>query len=328
MLPRHWSREILEGLLGATVVGFHTDEYVTYFLQSVSALGYPSRDGKLTVQGRAVRAATFPMGIDAQRFKDAAASVKGLEEKAVLRKSVGDAKVVLSIDRLDYTKGIANRLLGYQSFLEANPEWHGRVALLMILVPSRIGVDDYRDMKRQIDELVGRINGAFGSVHWTPILYQYRYLPFEELVPLYAVGDVCLVTPLKDGMNLIAKEYLASRTGRTGVLVLSETAGASQELAAAILVNPHHVGEIAVALKQALEMSEEEQAERNRRMHAVLERSSVRQWAGGFIATLRALHAGEKSADTTVPDSGAPYRLAGLQRVYYWLKSRRSAAKS
>ena len=143
-----------------------------------------------------------------------------------LRGTIGGRKAILSIDRLDYSKGIANRLLAYRTFLEANPQWRGRVVLLMVVVPSRTGVEDYQRMKSRIDELVGEVNGTFGSLSWTPVLYQYKSFPQEELLPLYGVSDVMLVTPLRDGMNLIAKEYVAARADGQGVLVLSEMTGA------------------------------------------------------------------------------------------------------
>jgi trehalose 6-phosphate synthase/phosphatase len=196
------------------------------------------------------------------------------------------SKVVLSIDRLDYTKGILNRLQGYEEFLERNPQWSGKVVLIMIVVPSRTKVEQYQQMKRQIDELVGRINGKFGSIKWTPILYHYKFIPFSKLIALYDASDVALVTPLRDGMNLIAKEYLAAKTDGKGVLILSEMAGASKEVREAIIINPNDVGEIAIALKQALEMPEEEKVRNSRVMQARLKRHDVIHWADSFIQSL------------------------------------------
>jgi trehalose 6-phosphate synthase/phosphatase len=190
------------------------------------------------------------------------------------------------VDRLDYSKGISNRLEGYELFLETNPEFQGKVALLMVVVPSRIGVMQYDLMKRQIEELVGKINGRFGRVGWTPVIYQYRHVPFSSLAALYAVSDVCLVTPLRDGMNLIAKEYLATRGEETGMLILSEMAGAAKELPEAIIINPNNRAEIAMALKEALETPAEDQVKRNRIMRRRLQRYDVNRWAGDFLTAL------------------------------------------
>ena len=254
MLPGEWRRDILEGLLGADLIGFHTYEYTHHFLQSVlRILGYEHQMSQVLAQDHLVRADTFPMGIDVEKFASAARSDDTEREIHDLRNSLTGVKLILSVDRLDYSKGIANRLEGYEVFLEDNPEYHGKVALLMVVVPSRIGVVQYEMMKRQIEELVGKINGRFGRVGWTPVVYQYRHVPFTSLLALYSVSDVCLVTPLRDGMNLVAKEYVTTRGG--GVLILSEMAGAAKELPEAIIINPNDRAEIANALKQALEMS-------------------------------------------------------------------------
>ena len=203
------------------------------------------------------------MGIDFEAFSARGAEPEVTGKRDELRGTIGGGKAVLSIDRLDYSKGIANRLLAYQAFLEANPDWRGRVVLLMVVVPSRTGVEDYQRMKSRIDELVGAVNGTFGSLEWTPVLYQYRSFPQQELVPLYGASDVMLVTPLRDGMNLVAKEYVAARADGRGVLILSEMTGAASELGEAVLVNPNDIPEMARAIATALEMPEEEQARRH-----------------------------------------------------------------
>lgn len=290
LLARKWSREILEGLLGANLIGFHTHEYTQYFLRCVlRILGHEHDMGRFVINQRFVKAETFPMGIDFQRFHHTALSPEIQKETAQLKKSLGDFNVILSIDRLDYTKGVVQRLRGYEAFLRQNPHWHGRVILALVVVPSRIGVEHYQQMKRQIDELVGKINGTFGNLKWTPILYQYKFVPIEPLIALYRACDVALVTPLRDGMNLIAKEYVASRTDQTGVLILSEMAGAAKELREAILINPTDIEEIAEALKEALEMEREEQIRRNQAMQARLRRCDVVRWADDFIRDLLSL---------------------------------------
>ncbi|MDW3229158.1 MAG: bifunctional alpha,alpha-trehalose-phosphate synthase (UDP-forming)/trehalose-phosphatase [Acidobacteriota bacterium] len=287
LLPRKWQRRILEGLLGADLIGFHTHDYTQYFLRCIlSILGYEHSMGKINMEDRMVKAETFPMGINFQKFFDMASSSEVAKEKNNLKKMLSNHKVVLSIDRLDYTKGIINRLEGYENFLANNPQWHGKVILMMVVVPSRIGVEHYRMMKRQIDEQVGKINGKFGTISWIPIIYQYKFLPFNQLAALYAASDVALITPIRDGMNLIAKEYLASRTDKTGVLILSEMAGAARELGEAILINPNDRKEIGLALREALEMPVGEQKKRMQAMQNRLRRYNVIKWGNEFISEL------------------------------------------
>ena len=289
LLPDRWRRAILEGLLGADVVGFHTHDYMEYFLRCVQRiLGYKHRVGQVPIESRTVRVGTFPMGVDFKKFNSTARSPEGRKKKEELKKSFGDTRVILSVDRQDYSKGILHRLQGFEAMLERAPEWHGRVTLLMIVVPSRIGIQDYEGMKQRIEELVGKINGRFGAISWVPIIYHYRSVPFETLVAVYAMSDIALVTPLRDGMNLVAKEYIACRADRTGVLILSEMAGAAKELAEAIIVNPNHRDEIAEALKTALEMPAKEQIRRNRLMQNRLRRADVAHWAVDFLRELAA----------------------------------------
>jgi trehalose 6-phosphate synthase/phosphatase len=288
LLPSTWRKEILDSLLGADLVGFHTYEYTQHFLQSVlRILGHGNNIGQILLPERTVRADTFPMGIDYERFSTAASSMDVQSEMSRLRASLGDVRVVLSADRLDYTKGILNRLQGYDQFLEHNAQWHGKIVLVLVVVPSRVGVDQYDQMKRQLEELVGRINGKYGGIGWTPVVYQYRHVSFIPLVALYAISDVALVTPLRDGMNLIAKEYVAARTTGSGVLILSEMAGAAKELGEAVLVNPNHCGEIAASIAAALNIPQEEQGRRLQIMQARLQRYTVHRWANDFVqATL------------------------------------------
>ena len=287
LLPNEWRREIIDGLLGADLIGFHTYEYTHHFLQSaLRVMGYEHHMGQIVTADHVARVDTFPMGIDVEKFAGAALDDGIVGEAERLKGMLPDLQLILSVDRLDYSKGILNRLEGYELFLALNPEYHGKVALLMIVVPSRIGVVQYDLMKRQIEELVGKINGRFGRVGWTPVVYQYRQVPFNLLAALYLVGDVCLVTPLRDGMNLVAKEYVATRGDGTGMLILSEMAGAAKELPEAIIVNPNDRVEIAAALKEALEIPAEEQRKRNHLMQRRLRRYNVTRWARDFLNTL------------------------------------------
>jgi trehalose 6-phosphate synthase/phosphatase len=195
-------------------------------------------------------------------------------------------KYVLSVDRLDYSKGIINRLKGFELFLQRNPRWHEKVSMNMIVVPSRTGVDSYQEIKSRIDETGGYINGEYGNLNWTPVIYQYTSLPHEKLVSVFRMSDVALLTPLRDGMNLVAKEYIASRNDRKGVLILSEFTGASKELSESIIINPNSIDEIAESLKYALDIPEEEQIKRNDLMQLRLKRYDVTKWASDFVNSL------------------------------------------
>lgn len=287
LLPTKWRRELLEGMLGADLVGFHTHDYTQYFLRSVfRTLGHEHHLGQITMGEDLRRAETFPIGIDYEKFRDAAKSSDVLRERARIESGLQGREVVFSVDRLDYSKGLVQRLRGFETFLEAHPERHGKVVFILVVVPSRTAVERYQLMKQELDELVGRINGAYGSVDWVPILYQYRTLEFTELVALYNMAPVALITPLRDGMNLVAKEYLASKGDGSGVLILSEMAGAARELGEALQVNPNHKNEIADAVEQALAMSPEERTRTTRLMQERLRRYDARGWATTFLDTL------------------------------------------
>jgi trehalose 6-phosphate synthase/phosphatase len=287
LLPRTWRRELLEGLLGADLIGFHTFEYMQDFLRCVlRVLGHESNLGQIILPHRVARVGTYPMGIDFGRFQQSATSDSVRQEREKLTTSLGNVRIILSVDRLDYSKGIINRLQGLETLLESSPELRGAVVLLMVVVPSRVGVDNYDEMKKQIEEYVGKINGKFGSVSWTPIIYQYKAFDFDSLVALYGVSHVALVTPLRDGMNLIAKEYVASQADQRGVLVLSEMAGAAKELGEAIIINPNSREEVAEAIREALSMPVDEQVRRNTIMQNRLRRYDVVRWATDFVSDL------------------------------------------
>jgi len=289
MLPRAWREEIIEGLLGASLIGFHTHDYVRYFLTSVlRTAGYEHQLGSLALRDRVVKVETFPMGIEFDRFAAAAASKETESHVAELREKCAGQKMIFSVDRLDYTKGLINRLRGYELFLKNNPQWHGKVVFVISVAPSRIGVESYQAMKLELEQTVGRIVGDFGNVHWTPLVYQFRLLTFEEIVPLYRGCDVALITPLRDGMNLVAKEFIASRPDQTGVLILSEMAGAAKEMGEALIINPFHHEDFAQVLEQALTMPVEEQIRRNRLMQERLRRYNVNRWADDFIQAMLA----------------------------------------
>ncbi|WP_372919515.1 bifunctional alpha,alpha-trehalose-phosphate synthase (UDP-forming)/trehalose-phosphatase [Salegentibacter sp.] len=291
-----WREEVLEGMLGADLIGFHTYDYERHFLSSVSRILRLQVDfNEVTLPERIVKVDSFPMGIDYDKFEQAARDhfKNTSEEKSDLQsrldhhlKTTPEAKLILSIDRLDYTKGIANRIRAFEYFLDRNPEYIEKVRLVMLAVPSRSNVPQYQRLKREIDELVGRINGKFSTVNWTPIWYFYRSMPFENLIDLYTSCDVALLTPIRDGMNLVAKEFVATRTDHTGVLILSEMAGAAHEMNEALLINPNNFEQITEALKQALKMPKEEQIQRNIMLQKRLKRYSVEKWANDFMKAL------------------------------------------
>ena len=285
LLP--WRNQIMEGLLGADLVGFHNYDYTGHFLDSVHRLlGYEVAMGQITMADRVVRADAFPMGINYQQFSGAVQDSKTHAERKRFRKKLGDCQVILSVDRLDYTKGIPQRLEAFSAFLDRNPKFLRKVVLVLLVVPSRTRLGHYMQLKKEVDGLVGEINGKHGTIGWMPIWYLYRSLRFHSLVALYSLADVSLVTPLRDGMNLVAKEYTATKMDGKGVLVLSETAGAAQELGEAIIVNTNNQEDIIQALIKALEMPEQEQIERNRTMQKRLRRYDVVHWADEFVDKL------------------------------------------
>lgn len=288
ILPKLWRKEILEGILGSDVVGFHTQDYTHHFLRSVlRILGFEHSFGNLLAYNRKIFVKTFPLGIDFNRFHEAVKDKEVIKEKGALEKSVRSYKVILSIDRLDYSKGIINRLRGYEKFLQSNPDLRKKVVLVVILVPSRVGVGQYQLMKKEIEEQIGAINGLYGSVSWTPILYHFGTLNFTQLIAHYNLADIALVTPLRDGMNLIAKEYIASKGKKDkGVLILSEKAGASKELAEAIIINPNSEEEIAEAIKEALKIPKKMQLKKIALMQKHLSEHDVFAWAKDFFTSL------------------------------------------
>jgi len=288
LLPSRWRRDILEGMLGADLVGFHTFDYTQYFLRSVyRTLGHDHHLGQIQIGDRIHRADTFPIGIDYAKFADTANSPQVKKSRDALLKDLGGRHIIFSVDRLDYSKGLLHRLRGYEEFLATHPEWHGKVCFVLAVVPSREEVAEYKSMRRELNEAVGLINGRFGGIAWAPIIYQYRSTPFADLVALYCMAEVALITPLRDGMNLVAKEYVACRTQGDGVLILSEMAGAARELGEAIQVNPNHRGDLAEALAEALAMPPEEQIKRMRPMQERLRAHDATWWARTFLDGMR-----------------------------------------
>lgn len=279
--------ELLNGLLGANLVGFHTYDYVRHFLSSVQrALGYENNLGAVTVNNRLVQADAFPISIDYKKFSKTPRkrSVKKLLKSFNLFNE--KTKIILSVDRSDYSKGIPARLDAFEQFLIDNPDYHGKVIMVLLAVPSRGDVKEYQELRTNIEQKVSHINGNFSTVDWSPISYRHQSLPFEELSALYAMADVMLVTPHRDGMNLVAKEYVATHHKSKGVLILSEMAGAASELTEALQVNPYSRQSVARALRTALEMPPSEQKERLRTMQKRIKSYDISRWAEDFITQL------------------------------------------
>jgi len=279
---------LLRGVLGADLIGFHTPSYLRHFASAIlRLLGVRVDIDTATWRGRSVALGVFPMGIDAAGFAAAAAEPGVAREVDELRGETG-SRLLLGIDRLDYTKGILRRLVAFERLLEDRPELRGSVRLVQVAVPSREDVDAYQTLRRQAEERIGRIHGAFATPQWVPVHWLYRGIEREEVVALYRAADVLVVTPLRDGMNLVAKEFVATRTDEDGVLVLSEFAGVAGELAEAIHVNPYDVAGMAEAFARALALP---RAERRARMRAMRERVFAwndTRWAESFLHALDA----------------------------------------
>jgi trehalose 6-phosphate synthase/phosphatase len=295
-----WRKQILEGVLGSDQIGFHTFGYMRHFLSAVYRIvGHEHNFGKLTIGKRLVNVDVYPMGIDYEKYAHPEEHAEGSEESLKIKKLAESTRLIASIDRLDYSKGIEQRLYAFRRFLERYPAYSGKVTLAMVVVPSRSGVDQYQELKHHVDELVGEINGEFGSFDWEPVKYFYRSLDFGDLTTLYKVADIALITPLRDGMNLVAKEYVASKEeSKKGVVILSEMAGAANELTEAIIVNPQDINDLVDALKRALEMDESEQAWRLETMQKKIRKYDIRNWANAFMKEQRALMEEQREQNT------------------------------
>lgn len=285
LLPER--RQLLEGILGADLVGFHIYDYARHFMSSVlRTLGFEHKHGVIHYGKRRVTVDAFPIGIDYEKFTKALKQPDTREEIQVLDTSYKGRKIILSVDRLDYSKGIMHRLEAFEQFLSQYPRYHKKVALVMVAVPSRIEVEAYKDLRHTIEQAISRINGQYGSVDWTPISYQFKNLPFHQIVALYAKADVALVTPLRDGMNLVAKEFIASKQHSPGVLVLSELTGAVDELPESLRINPNDTANIVSELVRALKMPKAEQRRRLDAMQRRISSYTVSRWATDFIEQL------------------------------------------
>jgi trehalose 6-phosphate synthase/phosphatase len=277
--------EVIGGVLGADLIGFHTYEYVSNFRSSVlRVLGIASEPETVSVSTHDARLGVLPIGIDPTHIAELCAEPGAVSELESLRETYAGQKVILGVDRLDPSKGLPEKLLAYEELLETHPELHGKVSLIQIAAPSRTGVIEYQALQREIDELAGRINGTYGTLTWVPLQYINQHVSQRRLTALYRLADVMLVTPVRDGMNLVCLEYIAARGDDPGALVLSEFAGASSCLSGAALVNPHNTRQVASVLADALISGDSHEAFEH--MSEFVRTNTAIAWARSFLEQL------------------------------------------
>lgn len=282
-----WRKQILEGLLGANLIAFHTKDFVKNFLGCVARFTDATvTRGEVQFDGRTIQVAAHPIGIDFDRCAALSMTPTVVEQATEIRSSVGGRRIILGVDRLDYTKGIPERMLGYERFLTRNPKRLNDTVFVQVMVPSRTDVAAYGELKDEVDRLVGDINGRFGATGRAPIHYLYRNLDPEALFAHYRAADVALVTPLRDGMNLVAHEYVAAHTDTPGHLILSEFAGAASFLKGAFMVNPHDLDGIANALSHAHGLDDKARTQDMKTLGQQVRRLDVHGWAKRFLEQL------------------------------------------
>lgn len=289
-----WREEILTALLDFDVVGFQTlrdrRNFVACLRQFVKAAEVRNHGDHLIVEepGRNTVVGAFPISIDFEEFAQGAASTDVASRAAEIVQGLGDCRIVLGVDRLDYTKGIPERLAAFRHLLASNPELHRRIALIQVVVPSREDIPRYGELKSQIQRAVSEINGHYGEPEWVPVHYIHRALDRTELLAYYRAADIALITPLKDGMNLVSKEYCAARIHNDGVLILSEFAGAAFQLHhGALLVNPYHTRAVSAAIRRAYEMPLPEQRKRMRNLRSRIRSEDIYRWRDSFCRNLK-----------------------------------------
>ncbi|KAF9803624.1 hypothetical protein IEO21_09622 [Rhodonia placenta] len=283
-------REILLGILYSDLIGFHTYDYARHFLSSCTRiLALPTMPNGVEFEGRLAHVGTFPIGIDPSSFIDNLKKESVQKRIEQLQQRFGNVKVIVGVDRLDYIKGVPQKLHALELFLSQHPEWIGKVVLAQLAVPSRQDVEEYQNLRATVNELVGRINGRFGTVDFVPIHFMHKSLPFDELCALYAVSDVCLVSSTRDGMNLVSYEYIACQQERQGVMILSEFAGAAQSLNGSLVVNPWDSQAVADAIYEAVTMDAETRAENHRKLFKYVNKYSAAFWGTSFVREMTKL---------------------------------------
>lgn len=281
-------KEILEGVLSCDLIGFHTYDYARHFISSVSRIvpDVKTLPNGIEYEGRSISIGAFPIGIDVNNFTDGVQKPEVVERIKQLKEKFSDVKIIVGVDRLDYIKGVPQKLHAFEVFLTENPEWIGKVVLVQVAVPSRGDVEEYQNLRSIVNELVGRINGKFGTVEFVPIHYMHKSVPFNELISLYAISDVCLVSSTRDGMNLVSYEYIACQGDKKGTLILSEFAGAAQSLNGALIVNPWNIEELSEAIKESLTLPEEKKELNFNKLFSYISKYTSGFWGETFVKEL------------------------------------------
>lgn len=282
-------QEILNGVLSCDLIGFHTYDYARHFLSSIQrCLNVNTLPNGVEYQGRFVNVGAFPIGIDVDTFKE------GLEKESVkqriksLQETFKGCKIMVGVDRLDYIKGVPQKLHAIEVFLNEHPEWIGKVVLVQLAIPSRGDVEEYQYLRSVVNELVGRINGQFGTIEFVPIHFMHKSIPFEELISLYAVSDACIVSSTRDGMNLVSYEYIACQEEKKGSLILSEFTGAAQSLNGALIVNPWNTDELSDAINEALTLPDEKKNSNWEKLYKYISKYTSAYWGENFVHELNA----------------------------------------
>lgn len=297
-------REILLGILHCDLIGFHTYDYARHFLSSCTRiLGLPTMPNGAEFEGRYVHVGTYPIGIEPSQFED------GLERESVkeriksLQRRFEGVKIIVGVDRLDYIKGVPQKLHALETFLQDHPEWIGKVVLVQVAVPSRQDVEEYQNLRATVNEAVGRINGRFGTVESMPIHFLHRSVSFDELCALYAISDACLVTSTRDGMNLVSYEYIACQQQRAGVMILSEFAGAAQSLNGSLICNPWDAFAVSDAIHEALTMPANVRRENFEKLSRYVKKHTASWWGLSFVNDLKRI---KVEGEAESPSAGVP----------------------
>ncbi|KAF2445556.1 glycosyltransferase family 20 protein [Karstenula rhodostoma CBS 690.94] len=279
--------EILLGVLHCDLIGFHTYDYARHFLSSCSRiLGLATTPNGVDFQGKLITVGAFPIGIDPEKFDEGLQKPKVQERIAALEKKFEGVKLIVGVDRLDYIKGVPQKLHALEVFLTEHPEWIGKVVLVQVAVPSRQDVEEYQNLRAVVNELVGRINGKFGTIEFMPIHFMHKSVSFDELIALYSVSDACLVSSTRDGMNLVSYEYIATQEKRHGVMILSEFTGAAQSLNGSLIVNPWNTEELADSIHDAVTMGDEQRAQNYEKLSRYIRKYTSAWWGQSFVQEL------------------------------------------
>lgn len=312
--------EILEGVLHCDLIGFHTYDYARHFLSSCARiLGLATTPNGVEFQGKLVTVGAFPIGIEPDKFAQGLKKENVIRRLEALKRKFEGVKIIVGVDRLDYIKGVPQKLHALEVFLTEHPEWIGKVVLVQVAVPSRQDVEEYQNLRAVVNELVGRINGKFGTIEFMPIHFMHKSVSFDELAALYALSDVCLVSSTRDGMNLVSYEYIACQQERNGVLILSEFTGAAQSLNGAIVVNPWNTEELADSIHDAVTMGAEQRAINYAKLAKYVYKYTSAWWGESFVTELtRISEKAEQKLTARRPSVkgpvGPPQPLTGVNR--------------